>query len=55
MQGEAWAPRSVIAKRVEMKMECVLGARKMLKDVGKGDGLICERGRHTVTFLEALN
>lgn len=38
-----------------MKMECVLGVRKMLKDVGKGDGLICERGRHTVTFLEALS
>ena len=33
---------------------CVLAPRKMLKDVGKGDGLICERGPHTVTLREAL-
>jgi hypothetical protein len=28
--------------------------RKMLKDVGKGGGLICERGLHTVTVRDAL-
>jgi hypothetical protein len=28
--------------------------KEMLKDVGKGDGLICERGPRAVTFLEAL-
>lgn len=33
---------------------CVLARRKMLKDVGKGGGLICERGPHPGTFREAL-
>jgi hypothetical protein len=33
---------------------CVLVPRKMLKDVGKGDGLICERGPQIVTFMGTL-
>lgn len=33
---------------------CVLVPRKMLKDVGKGDGLICEWEPHTVTLGKRL-
>jgi hypothetical protein len=43
-----------MAKRVEMKTNAFVAPGKMLKDVGKGDGLICERGPHIVTFREAL-
>jgi len=33
---------------------CVLAPRMMLKNLGKGDGLICEKGPHATTFREAL-